>query len=414
MLFSLGLALAAPFPDLLAPAGAAAPSGASAVVIGLEDYGFLPDVPYARRDAAAVRTVLTTSLGLDPQRVRTLNSGNREQILAAVDEMAAAGSPVYVWFSGHGATSATDGSMLLVGDDAKAEQDAFEARSVSVAQLTEKLPAGSLVVVDACAAGKGRDGAELLPGVRFAVPSYVAADEDVAVWTAASPTELAEPYPEAKHGLFTAFAVGALRGWGDADEDGLVTLQEAQAYVERAFATLGAKQAPTLRGQDRVLSRATEASPDLGALPAPGSVVSTTGDAQVPDGLLGALTASPFEAPYRLTKGSRVADTSGKTLDINALIAQERSEAIDKLVTGAQADAMAANLGMTLAATGLALGAVPLIVGFDNADNTDRGMLIGGVAATVVGVPLTVLGIRGMARKRQRVVDEVNRAHGFD
>ncbi len=77
MLFSLGLALAAPFPDLLAPAGAAAPSGASAVVIGLEDYGFLPDVPFARRDAAAVCTVLTTSLGLDPQRVRTLNSGNR-------------------------------------------------------------------------------------------------------------------------------------------------------------------------------------------------------------------------------------------------------------------------------------------------------------------------------------------------
>ncbi len=116
------LALAAPFPDLLQPpANRVDASPDAAVVVGMEDYGVLPSAPFARRDAMAVRTWLVHGLGVPADRVQLLQSANRELLLTAIDTGAAAvegDGKLIVWFSGHGATSPVDGSMLLVGDDA--------------------------------------------------------------------------------------------------------------------------------------------------------------------------------------------------------------------------------------------------------------------------------------------------------
>lgn len=95
-------------PDLLeaGPPGTPAPDDV-AVVIGLEHYGFLPDVPYAHRDALAVRSWLLSSGGLAPERVQLLRSGDRAQILAAIEAADAEVGPrgrLWLWFSGHGAT----------------------------------------------------------------------------------------------------------------------------------------------------------------------------------------------------------------------------------------------------------------------------------------------------------------------
>jgi len=325
MLFTVAMALAAP-PNLLvpAPSGAAAPDDA-AVVVGIETYGFLPDVPHAARDAAAVRSLMLDTVGVPAERIHLLTSANREQLLAAVDaasaEVGEAGR-LWLWFSGHGATSPVDGSLLLVGDDAKPQPDVFAARSVSMAQLRERLDVPALVVADACAAGRGRDGAELVPGTRFAVPTWVdpdpgAARPELVVWSAAGPTQLAEPYPAARHGLFTYFAVGALRGWADGAQgaaDGQVTLPEAQAFVERALATVGATQRPELHGGDALaVPVAVEAGPDLGRLPplrgVVGGVVGGVGPGSASDD-----EGPAFFPPFSHEGGGRFADSQGAAM----------------------------------------------------------------------------------------------------
>ena len=45
----------------------------AAVVIGIEDYAFLPDVPFAERDAQAVSDLLVYTIGVPADRVRVLS-----------------------------------------------------------------------------------------------------------------------------------------------------------------------------------------------------------------------------------------------------------------------------------------------------------------------------------------------------
>jgi uncharacterized caspase-like protein len=246
----------------------------AAVVVGVEDYAFLPDVPYAGRDAATMADVFTQALGLGAERVEVLRTANREQLLdaAAHARSAAAGGPVYVYFAGHGAT-APDGGLLVVGDDAKADAAVFVARSVAVDELRAAAGPDAVVWLDTCWAGVGRGGEALIPGARFAVPVY-ALEGSGELWTAASPSEVSLPYAPARHGLFTYFLAGGLRGWADGaagEPDGVVSTDEVWAYVERSLRVVGAAQAPRRDGAGAARTLVTgrlEPGPRLSELPA--------------------------------------------------------------------------------------------------------------------------------------------------
>jgi len=255
-------------------------SGEAAVVIGLEDYFLLPDVPYARRDAEAFYDFLVYTRGVPAARVQLLD-GNpvKEQILAAVDQAAAeagAGGTVWVYFAGHGAASPTTSERVLLGADVQADLAVFDARALPLATLREHATASgakAVLVMDACYTGQGRGGADLVPGKRFAVPSYATtpASGQVLEWSAASPSQWSGPLEGAQHGAFTYTVIGALRGWADGQlddvRDGVVTAEEADLYVQEALRSLQVRdQRPVLATADPrswSLSRGTEAAPQL-------------------------------------------------------------------------------------------------------------------------------------------------------
>lgn len=78
LIISLGLgsASATDAPDILEPlrTGARAPADA-AVVIGIENYPFVSDVPHARRDAQAMYNFLVYTRGVPADRVRMFDRG---------------------------------------------------------------------------------------------------------------------------------------------------------------------------------------------------------------------------------------------------------------------------------------------------------------------------------------------------
>jgi hypothetical protein len=224
-------------------------SADAAVVIGLEDYAFVPDVPYARRDAEAFATFLLYTRGVPQDRIRTLSAGSVEQIRAAVRDAGAqvgAGGTVWIYFAGHGAASIAKGERVLLGDDVRPDPVAFDARTLPVTEVESLASAGggkALLVLDTCYAGAGRNGQTLLAGRRFAVPTYaVPPSGSAAQWLAVAPDELSGPLEEVQHGAFTYLALGALRGWADGEldgrADGAVTAEEAQAFVGRGLRTL--------------------------------------------------------------------------------------------------------------------------------------------------------------------------------
>ncbi len=248
---SLGSAHAAGGPDVIEPlrTGQRAASDA-AVVIGIENYPFVSNVPHAARDAQAMYNFLVYTRGVPADRVRLLDRGaNREQILEAVTnagKMVGKDGTVWVFFAGHGAADTATGARLLLGDDVRQDAAAFAARGVSVDQIKDLAGKGGgsvYMLVDACYAGVGRDGGELLAGKRFLVPAYAgAANPRTLEWNAAGPNQLSGPIEAVRHGAFTYFAVGALRGWADGQLDGVrdgkVTAEEAKLYVNASLRTL--------------------------------------------------------------------------------------------------------------------------------------------------------------------------------
>ncbi|MEQ1568070.1 MAG: hypothetical protein ABMA64_20695 [Myxococcota bacterium] len=279
-------ALAAP-PSIDEPlrTGASAPADA-AVVVGVEDYAFVSDVPWAAADADLVYDWLVYTRGVPARAVERLTNPSREQVLAGLDRARAAVGPsgtVWVYWAGHGAASPVDGQRLLLGVDVMPDETVFASRAIAVEEIERRLEGASAVLwLDTCYSGATRTGDPLLPGTRFAVPAWTRAPgASTTVWTAADQGELSSAFDPAGHGLFTYFSVGALRGWADGEltgaRDGVVTAGEAQAYVRRALATLGQRrQTPVLEGGDDAAgwSLGAEATPALdgftGTAPAAG------------------------------------------------------------------------------------------------------------------------------------------------
>ncbi len=202
--------------------------------------------------------------------------GGREHLVAAVKragEEVGPGGTVWVYFSGHGAANPATGERMLLGDDVRSDAIAFAARGVDVKELETLAGAHGgrpMFVLDTCYAGAGRSGQSILGGTRFAVPLYAIQATAGAQWNAAAPDEVAAPLDVTRHGAFTFFAVGAMRGWADGEldgrRDGVVAGEEARMYVQRALRGIGQNgQNPVWVGDaDLLLSfGATEQGPPL-------------------------------------------------------------------------------------------------------------------------------------------------------
>lgn len=340
--FAVAAALAAPSFDEPVRSGVTAP-GDAALLVGIEDYAFLPDVPHVRRDLAAMSDLLVYTRGIPPEHVVRLDGASVEQMRAGLRRALDARAPdgiLWVYFAGHGAADPASGQLLLVGDDARPDPDVFTARSLPVDALLSELPDGSVVMLDTCWAGAARGDGALVPDSRFAVPTYaIEAPPEVTLWTAASPSQVAGAYVPARHGAFTYFAVGALRGWADGEltgtPDGQVDLNEASAFMSRALAAVGmTHQTPALSGPTvtRLTSGRLEEGPRLAELPWSGPLAVIYGAGEL-TGVLGigtrvpshresadALIEAGFVAPLRQVGRRRYADVNGRTLELHDLL----------------------------------------------------------------------------------------------
>lgn len=162
------------------------------MVIGLEDYAFVPDVDYASRDAQAMRDWLVYTRGVPVEHVRMRTSGSAEQLLASVQEAAGLVGDdglLWVYFAGHGMASPQTGGRMLLGDDARPDYDTIEHRALLVDTLlaeSEGAGVATVLLVDACFTGKGRGGQALIEGRPLLPVAARAPARPALVWSGAS------------------------------------------------------------------------------------------------------------------------------------------------------------------------------------------------------------------------------------
>lgn len=253
----------------------------AALVVAIEHYACLPQVAGAVELGLAwylylgtVRNIPTVTLLKDseatPNKIRNA--------LDAVAERVKPGGRAWVVFIGHGAPSQDGRDGVLVGAMAQADQVDFFPQTVprgEVVQRLRKATPGALppvLVIDACFSGTDTEGKTLVKGAQFAVSQDMLEEEEeeATLLTAGRARDIAGQLPGAQHPAFSYLLLGALRGWGDRDGDGVVTALEAVQYAQDAILMLdsGRQQKPQFHGPDQALTArlqgtALEKGPDL-------------------------------------------------------------------------------------------------------------------------------------------------------
>jgi hypothetical protein len=205
---------------------------AYAVVVG-DNVGGSGQQPlrFAEDDAQRMAQVLVELGHYDANNVRTLLRPDAAHLLAAVDDVAVRArtnaehgdqTQVLFYFSGHARASAID----------------LGTEELSLATLRDRLRAVpstiTIVVLDACQSGSFSRIKGAQPAADFSYNSVSGlTQKGLAVMASSTAEELSQESDELKASYFTHHLVTALRGAGDIDGDGRVSLDEAYRYAYR-------------------------------------------------------------------------------------------------------------------------------------------------------------------------------------
>jgi Caspase domain len=219
-----------------------------------------PLLRYAAKDAENVRNALEQLGGVDKKHSHLLLNADVKTFLSKLQEsrrtihaIKTSGEKVQllIYYSGHGSQEA----LHLNGERLPLDRIRSEFKDLG-ADL-------KLLIADACFSGallQGK-GASLAPPVPVRYHDELKVNGS-AILTSSSAGELAQESKELRGSLFTHYFLSAIRGAGDADHDGLVTLWEAYHYtlgeMRRKLAALtGVAQTPEfevdLQGSESVI-----------------------------------------------------------------------------------------------------------------------------------------------------------------
>lgn len=261
-----------------APAPTRAPRVAHAVIIGVGRYESpaIPSLRYSVADAEAVYEVLLASGGFRKEHVLLLTDrSERRPTLRNIKyalgtflaRAAARDDTVIVYFAGHGAPEVDprgverDGlAKYLIPSDADPEDLFSTALPMDDLQtIFARIEAERVVMfLDACYSGAAGGRTFVARRTRAGAVDdlfleRLTRSRGRAIVTAARPAEVSVELPELGHGIFTYYLTEGLRGAGDLNRDGIVSLQELYEYVEqqvvRKSRAAGGNQHPMMKGE---------------------------------------------------------------------------------------------------------------------------------------------------------------------
>ena len=281
-----GTAFAQPatWPDLRHPQATTAKLDGkdAALVIGVEDYASLADLPGTRQLASSWAGWLEVAAGVSAVELLLDEAATTAAMQAAWDKAARKvkrGGRLWVVFIGHGVAVEDGSGRWLLGADASGEGG--PGQGLPLDGLMEGLPtllpkdAQAVLLIDASLGSPPPDSG---PEPR-SVSHSGHAPPAIALLLGASGSEQVDLLPNEGPPAFSYLMLGALRGWGDSNENGGVTASEAVGYVGGVLSRIWPTHtlAPTWQGPDLILGvSAMENDPDLSGLLPPLPVAPVT------------------------------------------------------------------------------------------------------------------------------------------
>lgn len=222
------------------PQASAANPQTYVLIIANEDYSRsgCEDVPFAVNDGKAFREYCIRTLGCFDDNIHyaeNLTAGTMSSSLSWINDLADANSDneqfrFIFYYAGHGLSDETTKSPYLLPTDVDANNvTEYGLNLGSLLDQLGRLPAKQVTVfLDACFSGLGPSGKMLVSGNRGVAirPKQAEPKGNMLVFSATTDTQVAQPYPDKKHGLFTYFLLKGLK-----EKGGNVRLGDLVDYV---------------------------------------------------------------------------------------------------------------------------------------------------------------------------------------
>ena len=247
-----------------APESGKTNSNGVAVVIGIQDYRYAPEVSFALNDADIFREYLIKTFGYKRENIyfklnERATKGEFEKIFSRNGWLAnniTRRSEIIIFYAGHGAPDLESKQSYLIPFDIDPN---YASTGYALSELYNNL--GNLdaksitVILDACFSGGSRDNKSLLADAR---PIYITVEKNlipknIRIFSAASGNEISSADKSKKHGLFTYFFLKGLNGDADKNGDRKITFAEMQEYVAMQVPAqakkLGREQHPQFQGE---------------------------------------------------------------------------------------------------------------------------------------------------------------------
>lgn len=240
-----------------------------AVVVGISQYKAVQSLRYADKDALAFYDYLTQHIGVPKEQITLLLNDHatlmslKRTLGTELKRKAGEKDTVIVYYAGHGApeadASAGDDDGLekyIVPYDADPRDlytTALPMREIET--IFQRLtPERIIFISDSCYSG-ATAGRTFATASRRAIVSEnfltrLSKGKGRVVLTASKASEVSEEREDLGHGVFTYYLLEGLKGKADADKDGIVTVDEAYAYVSKKVPEVtGQNQHPVKRGE---------------------------------------------------------------------------------------------------------------------------------------------------------------------
>lgn len=189
-----------------------------AVVIGNEKYKNEQQVIYAENDAQIFKEYLVKTIGIPENHIHLLLNATLGEILGEIEWLKKTAkayegeTKLVFYYAGHGMPEAeTNEAYILPIDGSSSNSRTGIKLSLLYNELAENPTFSTVIILDACFSGASRDGMLASGRGTRIVPKDNMVTGNMIVLSAASGSQIANPYEEKSHGLFTYYLLSQLR-----------------------------------------------------------------------------------------------------------------------------------------------------------------------------------------------------------
>jgi hypothetical protein len=239
-----------------------------AVVIGINDYPKIRRLKYAVNDAKIVHDHLVNHSNIPIENVTLLLDQDatltkiRSALGTHLKKKAGKDDMVIIFFAGHGATEkdvmSPDGDglekYLLPYNADPNDLYATALPMGEISKIFDRIRSERLVfIADSCYSGASGGRTIGITGVRANISDTffdrLASGKGRVIISASGGNEVSAEDDKLEHGVFTYYLVEGWRGKADADQDGVITVDEVYRYVsEHVPRATGQEQHPVKKG----------------------------------------------------------------------------------------------------------------------------------------------------------------------